>query len=90
MRAGGAGFKCLKVIKNENDVESLLFIDAKTSKWDSCAGEAIIRAMGGYSIKPSLSDIDYRIDLPYENKEGFLFTLNEETFRKFIEILSKE
>lgn len=62
VRAGGAGFKCLKVIKNENEVDSVLFVDAKTSKWDSCAGEAIIKAMGGYSIKPCLTDIDYKTD----------------------------
>ena len=36
MRAGGAGYKCLKVINRE--VGSLIFIDAKTSKWDTCAG----------------------------------------------------
>lgn len=50
--AGGAGYKCLKVIKKE--VGSLIFIDAKTSKWDTCAGEAIIRSMGGFSINPNL------------------------------------
>jgi 3'-phosphoadenosine 5'-phosphosulfate (PAPS) 3'-phosphatase len=57
LRAGGAGFKILKLIKNE--VDSVLFIDMKTSKWDSCAGEAIIKAMGGQSIKPNLSEISY-------------------------------
>jgi hypothetical protein len=36
VRAGGAGYKCLKVINKE--VGSLMFIDAKTSKWDTCAG----------------------------------------------------
>ena len=60
---GGAGYKCLQVIKQE--VGSLFFIDAKTSKWDSCAGEAIIKAMGGYTIKPNLSQINYILDEPY-------------------------
>jgi hypothetical protein len=44
--------------------------------------------MGGYSIKPCLSDIDYRTDSSYENKKGFIFTLNVETYKKFIEISS--
>ena len=49
---GGAGSKFVKLIKKE--VGALMFIDARTSKWDSCAGQAIIRAMGGFSIKPNL------------------------------------
>jgi hypothetical protein len=36
VRAGGAGYKCLKLINRE--VGSIIFIDAKTSKWDTCAG----------------------------------------------------
>lgn len=74
VRAGGAGYKALKVIKGE--VGSLIFIDAKTSKWDSCAGEAIVRAMGGFSIKPSLTEINYVVEESYDNKEGFILTLN--------------
>jgi 3'-phosphoadenosine 5'-phosphosulfate (PAPS) 3'-phosphatase len=31
----------------------------KTSKWDTCAGEAIVKGMGGHVMKPNLSDIDY-------------------------------
>lgn len=37
-------------------------VDLKTSKWDSCAGEAIIRSMGGHTIKPNLSQINYIVD----------------------------
>jgi 3'-phosphoadenosine 5'-phosphosulfate (PAPS) 3'-phosphatase len=36
-----------------------MFIDVETSKWDSCAGEAIIRGMGGRTIKPNLESINY-------------------------------
>lgn len=34
-----------------------MFIDAKTSKWDTCAGEAIILAMGGFTSKQNLDTI---------------------------------
>lgn len=57
VRAGGAGYKCLKVINKE--VGSLMFIDAKTSKWDTCAGEAIIRSMGGFTATQNLEQIEY-------------------------------
>lgn len=49
---GGAGNKIVMMIKKQ--VGNMMFVDSKTSKWDSCAGEAIIKSMGGYSIKPNL------------------------------------
>lgn len=55
VRAGGAGYKCLKIINRE--VGSLIFIDAKTSKWDTCAGEAIIKAMGGFTVSQTSRQI---------------------------------
>lgn len=54
---GGAGSKFIKLIKKE--VGTLMFIDVRTSMWDSCAGEAIIKAMGGFFIKPNLEQIIY-------------------------------
>jgi len=56
----------------------------KTSKWDSCAGDAIVRAMGGYSIKPNLRRISYKCNGSIENKEGFFFTLDNGIYEKFI------
>ena len=50
--AGGAGNKIIMLIRKK--VGNLMFVECKTSKWDIWAGEAIIRAMGGYSIKPTL------------------------------------
>ena len=57
VETGGAGNKFIMIIQKK--VGSLMFVDAKTSKWDSCAGEAILRSMGGFSIKPSLDQICY-------------------------------
>ena len=36
VRCGGAGYKCLKVIKGE--VDTVFLMNLKTSKWDTCAG----------------------------------------------------
>jgi len=57
---GGAGYKCIKVIKRK--VSTYLLLDGKTSKWDTCAGEAIITGMGGYVLKPNLEKISYLKD----------------------------
>lgn len=81
IRMGGAGYKILKVIKKE--VDAVMYFDMKTSKWDSCAGEAIIRAMGGYAVKPNLDEIDYNNSACTDNKEGFFFTLSQAIFQRF-------
>lgn len=57
VKYSGAGYKCIKVIKQK--VGSYLLVDAKTSKWDTCAGEAIIVGMGGFVLKPTLESINY-------------------------------
>jgi hypothetical protein len=78
MPIGGAGHKVIMMIKKK--VGSLMFVDSKTSKWDSCAGEAIIRALGGYSIKPNLQQICYCPLSEFENLEGFIISLSMKIF----------
>lgn len=68
----------------------MLFIDAKTAKWDTCAGEAIILALGGYSIKPNLIKINYCAEEGLKNKEGFLFTLSEEVYTDFVKVITEK
>jgi 3'-phosphoadenosine 5'-phosphosulfate (PAPS) 3'-phosphatase len=34
-------------------VDILAYISSYTSKWDSCAGEAIVKALGGYFVTPT-------------------------------------
>lgn len=35
-----------------------------TSKWDTCAGEAVIRGMGGFCTSQWGQEILYRVDKP--------------------------
>lgn len=86
VRAGGAGYKCLKIINRE--VGSLIFIDAKTSKWDTCAGEAIIKAMGGHTASQNAEPIEYLHGKSYENSTGFIFSLFEEVVKEAISSIS--
>lgn len=84
--AGGAGYKCLKLINRE--VGSIIFLDAKTSKWDTCAGEAIIRAMGGYTIAQDSSPISYQAGGSHENSIGFVFSLFKDVVETVINLVS--
>lgn len=45
LREGGAGNKYLKVI--EGHADAYLYPTKGTKKWDICAGEAILKALGG-------------------------------------------
>jgi 3'-phosphoadenosine 5'-phosphosulfate (PAPS) 3'-phosphatase len=44
LRAGGCGFKILKVMNGQADAAVM---NMKTSLWDTCAPEALVRAAGG-------------------------------------------
>jgi 3'(2'), 5'-bisphosphate nucleotidase len=87
MRYGGAGYKCLKVI--EGEVDSVLLMNLKTSKWDTCAGEAIILAMGGQAISPALEAINYADTECTSNLKGFFMTTDQQTFQHFIEAVKE-
>lgn len=54
---GGSGNKLRQLIVQ--DVDFVMFLESPTSTWDSCAGEAIIKSMGGYFFKPDLTTIEY-------------------------------
>ncbi|KAK3241688.1 hypothetical protein CYMTET_48571, partial [Cymbomonas tetramitiformis] len=66
---GGAGNKVLKVLEDEVDV--WLFASGGTKRWDSCAGEALLRSVGGFLV--SYDDgcpYDYSRDTPSQNSNG--------------------
>ena len=74
------------VIRGEAD--ATMFIEAPTSTWDSCAGEAIILGMGGFFIKPDLSKIEYDKEKKDQtNEEGFICTLEGELYNKISSVL---
>ncbi len=57
LRVGGSGKKIAQVIKGETD--GLLYLRAANHKWDSCAGEAILLALGGSFTDSRGNPIEY-------------------------------
>ena len=55
----------------------MMFLDSHTHKWDTCAGEAIIRSMGGQFTTPFNTNIDYDpCTSGTKNKEGMIVAMN--------------
>lgn len=82
--AAGAGYKVLEVLKNKADV--YLHVTA-IKKWDLCAGNAILVAMGGQMTTVTGETIDYSGHTEPLNARGILAYVKEtEYVRKLREI----
>jgi 3'-phosphoadenosine 5'-phosphosulfate (PAPS) 3'-phosphatase len=56
----------------------MIYINNSTHKWDSCAGEAIVKSMGGYFTTPKGQDIVYNGERETTaNKEGMVTALDK-------------
>lgn len=73
MRVGGAGHKVLLVC--EGIAHAYVFASKGCKKWDTCAPEGILRAMGGSLTDLHGNDIVYRLDVPRPNLTGVVATL---------------
>lgn len=71
--AGGSGYKMARCIEGVADV--WLYPAAGTSKWDTCPGEAIMQAIGGYTTDARGNPMVYDADAEsYNNSEGVIST----------------
>ncbi|XP_065919220.1 3'(2'),5'-bisphosphate nucleotidase 1-like isoform X3 [Dysidea avara] len=73
LREGGAGNKYLKVI--EKHADAYLYPTKGTKKWDTCAGEAILKALGGTTTDCVGKPIQYLPSQSVHNLSGVLATL---------------
>ena len=74
LREGGAGNKYLKVI--EGHADAYLHPTKGTKKWDICAGEAILKAIGGTTTDCLGQPIQYLPSQSPHNICGVLATMN--------------
>jgi len=80
--AGGAGYKTWEVVKGVQDayVHTTLI-----KKWDICAGDALLRALGGKQTDLKGQEIDYSSAEAAKNEGGLLATMHDHD--KFLEKL---
>ncbi|PSN33073.1 putative inositol monophosphatase 3 [Blattella germanica] len=72
--AAGAGYKSIEVANG--NVDAYVHI-THIKKWDICAGDAIIQALGGKMTTLSNSKIDYSSSENYRNEKGLLATMEK-------------
>ncbi len=68
----------------EGAADAYVFPSLGTKKWDTCAPEAVLRALGGMLTKPDGTVYDYANDAKSEwmNKEGFIATCFDEEYHQ--------
>ena len=79
----------MMVIRNE--VEMMIYMKSPTSKWDSCAPEAMARSLGGYLLTPFGEELEYNEkEKNAKNSDGFFCTFDEELYKETLEISKKK
>ncbi|KAG8231865.1 hypothetical protein J437_LFUL011770 [Ladona fulva] len=82
--AGGAGYKVLEVING--NASAYVHVTA-IKKWDICAGDALLRSVGGNMTKIDGHELDYSAKSSQFNRGGLIATLQDHLW--FIERLQK-
>ncbi|XP_028143487.1 putative inositol monophosphatase 3 [Diabrotica virgifera virgifera] len=72
--AAGAGYKALEVAKKK--VDAYIHTTA-IKKWDLCAGNAVINALGGKMVNKDGAELDYSNDIDVTNKDGLIASLDK-------------
>merc|ERR1712127_94081 len=83
LRQGGAGNKVLRVI--EGDAHAYVFASPGTKKWDTCAPEAVLVAMGGALTDMHGNVMAYDKNAKVPNSGGVLATISPETQKWYLE-----
>ncbi|MFH4980208.1 hypothetical protein AB6A40_006917 [Gnathostoma spinigerum] len=78
-KAGGSGYKILTLINHLSDI---YLHRTRIKKWDTCAGDALVRAAGGAMIDLNASPLDYGRDTDPVNRNG-LFASVDKPFTRF-------
>lgn len=78
IRVGGAGNKIIQLI--EGKASAYVFASPGCKKWDTCAPEAILHAVGGKLTDMFGNSYGYNADVKHMNSAGVLATLRNHDY----------
>jgi len=84
-QVGGAGFKVMCLM--EGTATAYVFASPGCKKWDTCAPEAILMAIGGKLTDIHGQPYSYSADVEFPNKRGVLATALKEEHKWFVETI---
>ncbi|XP_030370814.1 3'(2'),5'-bisphosphate nucleotidase 1 [Scaptodrosophila lebanonensis] len=75
LKVGGAGFKVLQLL--EGKAHAYVFATPGCKKWDTCAPEAVLEALGGTLTDINGTHYSYHADVEHVNRTGVLASLGQ-------------
>jgi len=81
---GGCGAKFVHLL--ESSFNTIVNLSNKSSRWDTCAGQAIITSMGGLVCTLQGTEILYDHSGSFTNDKGFLCVMNTQLLPEIIAI----
>ncbi|XP_065221887.1 3'(2'),5'-bisphosphate nucleotidase 1 isoform X2 [Planococcus citri] len=88
IKVGGSGHKVLLLI--EGIAHAYVFASAGTKRWDTCAPEAILHAVGGKMTDMNGNFYKYNKDTEHNNKGGILATYKEAEHASYLNLIPDE
>lgn len=84
IEAAGAGYKALAVAERKAD---LYLHTTAIKKWDICAGDALLGAIGGKMTTRKGEQIDYKLEGDPKNSDGLIAVRTDAKYREYLKPL---
>lgn len=88
LRVGGAGHKVLLIL--DGRAHAYIVPSKGLKRWDSCAPEAILEAVGGLVTDTNGNHYSYDKNIPFSNDNGLIAVFDKEKQKIFIDLFKKE
>lgn len=86
LKVGGAGHKVLLLL--EGKANAYMYPTPGTKRWDTCAPEAVLHAMGGKLTDMYGNFYSYAKDTPVANSDGVLATAKADDHKYYLQVIS--